>query len=184
MINLLILAHPDKNSFQFALCNEAQNFLEKSSHEIIFHNLYADSFNPILPLDEIQRGSSTDELILEYQNDLMRAERILLFYPDWWGQPPAILKGWIDRILAAEVAYRWEGEDFLDKTWIPLLEGKEVHLFVTADGPLDNQWLEGFWKERVFEPCGATVMLHSLDRLRERSYGEIKKWMDNKIQNL
>ena len=147
-------------------------------------DLYGESFPPVLPSEEISRGGTADAQVLKHQNLLKKADRIMFFYPDWWGMPPAILKGWLDRVLSSETAYRWEGEDFLEKTWEPLLKGKKVLLFISADGPLDGDWLRKLWDERVFGLCGASLSLRILDRIRERPYGEIRSWIEGQKASL
>lgn len=184
MRNLLILAHPDEKSFQASLAEAIMLQLEKSGQEVCFLNLYEEGFPPLLPLEEIQRGSSSDSLVLQHQRDLKSSDRILLFYPDWWGLPPAILKGWLDRVLAPEVAYRWEGEDFLDKKWIPLLEGKKIGIYVTADSKVDPHWLNYLWNDRIFGPCGSSVQFHFLDRMREQDFSDRQKWIEEKTREI
>ncbi len=177
MTDLLVLAHPDRKSLQASLFGETRARLLSQGHDVVSLDLYEADFPPLITGEEIVRGVSADEAVLRQQQALAVADRLLIFYPDWWGMPPAILKGWLDRVLAVDVAYRWEGEDFLEKEWGPLLQGKEVHLFITADGPLDESWLRALWEERIFGLCGAHVSLHLLDHLRKKSYAEIDRWM-------
>jgi putative NADPH-quinone reductase len=43
--------------------------------------------------------------------EIARAEGIIIVHPNWWGQPPAIMKGWIDRVFRPGVAYRFTEDD-------------------------------------------------------------------------
>ncbi|MDC7222801.1 MAG: NAD(P)H-dependent oxidoreductase [Spirochaetales bacterium] len=184
MKNLLILAHPDRESFQAALFRETAEFLKARGEQVRQTDLYGDRFPPLLEQEEIRRGISTDRLVGEQQKALAQCDRLLLFYPDWWGLPPAILKGWLDRVLASETAFAWEGEDFLEKTWRPLLTGKKAEIFVTGDGTLDREWLSQLWKDRILGQCGMTVTLRILDRMRHRSFAERQGWMDEQKKAL
>ncbi len=159
-------------------------YLKSRGHGVALSDLYSEPFPPLMPLEEISRGGTTDSLVLEHQKNLVKADRLLLFYPDWWGMPPAVLKGWIDRTLATETAYRWEGEDFLEKEWVPLLGEKEAVVFVTADGVLNESWLRELWDGKVFGKCGMSLSLRILDRIRERSYGEIRLWVEEQKASL
>ena len=81
-----------------------------------FHDLYAESFDPVLtqaeqPLDEVwSRGTSAeqvrgqvatapDPLVLRHQRELAETKGLVVIHPDWLGKPPAILAGWLDRVL-------------------------------------------------------------------------------------
>lgn len=184
MKNLLVLGHPKPNSFQHSFFTETADSLKRSGDYIFLADLYSDEFNPVLPREEIERGSSTEELILKYQKELRNCDRLLLFYPDWWGMPPAILKGWLDRVLASGIAYSWQGEDFLDKKWIPLLTKKEIVIYISSDDSLDSNWLKRLWKDKIFSKCGAKVTINYIDKVRYKSFSEISEWIQNQKQKL
>ena len=44
--------------------------------------------------------------IRQHCDEIAEADGIVVVHPNWWGQPPAMLKGWIDRVLRVGVAYR------------------------------------------------------------------------------
>ena len=46
-----------------------------------------------------------DELLAAHQREIREADGIIVIHPNWWGQPPAIMKGWVDRVLRVGVAY-------------------------------------------------------------------------------
>ena len=54
-------------------------------------------------------GGEIDALVARYQADVGRADRLVVVHPNWWGKPPAILAGWLDRVLAPGVAYKLDG---------------------------------------------------------------------------
>ena len=50
-------------------------------------------------------------LVASHCEELARADGIIIVHPNWWGAPPAVLKGWVDRVFRPEVAYRFlEGD--------------------------------------------------------------------------
>ena len=49
---LVILAHPNKQSFNHAIALSAVKQLQENGHNVIFHDLYAEKFDPILPSQE------------------------------------------------------------------------------------------------------------------------------------
>jgi len=184
MTNYLVLAHPDKDSFQSSLAEYILKLHHQKKIKLIVSDLYSDNFPSRLTLDEIRRGSSTDRSVIFCQKALKEACRLFILYPDWWGQPPAVLKGWIDRVLAPEIAYRWDGEDFLEKKWIPLLNKTRVEIFVSADGELDSNWLEELWGNKIFFKCGAETKVTVFDRMRTRSRQEIEGWINERADLL
>jgi NAD(P)H dehydrogenase (quinone) len=101
----VILAHPQKGSFNHAIASTAVYQLERNGHEIRFHDLYEEKFDPILKGTEIPKNGDLPGSIAEHCREIAEAEGIVIVHPNWWGQPPAILKGWIDRVIRPEVAY-------------------------------------------------------------------------------
>jgi putative NADPH-quinone reductase len=73
--------------------------------EVWYHDLYNEQFDPVQPTGEAGNRSSSSELVERHCRQLADADLILIFHPNWWGQPPAILKGWIDRVFRPGVAY-------------------------------------------------------------------------------
>jgi len=101
----VILAHPDKESFNHAISEAAVKVLQNNNHDIIYHDLYKEKFPPVLPAYEIPRVTSLPRIISRHCSEISRADGIIIIHPNWWGQPPAIVKGWVDRILRPGVAY-------------------------------------------------------------------------------
>jgi putative NADPH-quinone reductase len=81
-------------------------------------------------------------------------------HPNWWGQPPAILKGWIDRVLRPGVAYRFLEGDKGEGVPIGILKARAAIVFNTANTPLERERnvfgdpLQQIWDSCVFELCG------------------------------
>jgi putative NADPH-quinone reductase len=101
---LLFWQHPDKSSFNHAIAETAVTQIRMNGHVGILHDLYAEGFDPILPGPEIASDAPLPDDIQKPCNDLKRADGIIIVHPNWWGEPPAILKGWIDRVIRPNVA--------------------------------------------------------------------------------
>ncbi len=95
----LILAHPDKSSFNHAIARTAVDELQKKGHYVYFHDLYEEGFDPVLQGGEIVKGAKLPSLVENHCREIARAKGIIIVHPNWWGQPPAILKGWVDRVI-------------------------------------------------------------------------------------
>ena len=107
----VILAHPYEKSLNAAIANTAVEKLQNSGYEVKFHDLYKEKFNPILSGTELVSDESDDELLKAHQKDIANAYGIVIVHPNWWGEPPAILKGWINRVFRQGVAYDFAPED-------------------------------------------------------------------------
>ena len=108
---LVILSHPDESSLNHAIANTVCEQLKSNNHQVIFHDLYREEFDSILPSKELLRDASLTPEIQKHCNEIATADGIIIIHPNWWGQPPAILKGWIDRVIRPGVAYEFVEND-------------------------------------------------------------------------
>jgi NAD(P)H dehydrogenase (quinone) len=160
MIISIILAHPDQESFNHAIAKSVINTLSGNDHKIFYHDLYAEKFNPILEKDEIPKNGIIDKEIAKYCDEIIQSDGIIIIHPNWWGQPPAILKGWIDRVLRPGVAYEFLENDKGDGTPIGLLKCQSALVFNTSntidkrEKEIFGDPLERIWKDCIFDLCG------------------------------
>jgi putative NADPH-quinone reductase len=114
----------------------------------------------VLPYDEIPRGAALPPYIAGHCAEIASADGIVIVHPNWWGQPPAILKGWIDRILRPGVAYRFREGDAGEGIPEGLLGAKTAVVFTTSNTPPEREMavfgdpLEALWKRCIFSFCG------------------------------
>lgn len=176
---LLLLSHPRPGSFNHALAANALRSLGAVGHQVFFHDLYAEDFHPVLTGNEFSQLFSLDERIQLYTTELIESEGMVVFHPDWWGQPPAILKGWLDRVLRQGVAYDLEGEDTGERKWKPLLSHKKGLVFCTSDAtPRDiPPTLELLWTQAILGRCGMRSACHVLRGVRTADPIERREWM-------
>jgi len=157
---LVILGHPDEKSFNHAIAETVVATLRTSSHQVIFHDLYREEFPPVLPSDEISKSVELPPLISAHVNDLVSADGIIVVHPNWWGQPPAILKGWIDRVIRPGAAYEFNEGDSGEGVPNGLLKAGTAIVFTTSNTPEAREQavfgdpLETIWKNCVFGLCG------------------------------
>jgi len=157
---LVILAHPDPKSFNHAIASIVEQTIVENGHRAIFHDLYAEHFNPCLLKEEIQKEAKLPASIQQHCDELVCADGIVIIHPNWWGQPPAILKGWIDRVVRPGVAYRFDEGDSGEGIPIGLLKAKAALVLNTSNTPDEREKtvfgdpLELLWKQCVFDLCG------------------------------
>lgn len=156
MNHLIIYAHPNPKSFNHAVLKKAIEASE--GHHVVVRDLYALNINPKLDWDEFQ-----ETLMFQYPADIkiehlhwQRADLITLIYPLWWMGFPAILKGYLDRVLSYGFAYS-DGE----YESVGLLGGKKMQQFVTIGNPLEKYERQGFLQafehtlgDGLFNFCG------------------------------
>ncbi len=112
---IVVLAHPYKKSLNHAIAATTVNALKENGHNVIYHDLCEEKFDPVMRCEELERQYllqvKPGDDIKHYCDDLQEADGIVIIHPNWWGQPPAILKGWIDRVFLPEVAFSVLRED-------------------------------------------------------------------------
>jgi len=160
-VNLsIILAHPNPGSFNHAIAHTAADVLRQSGHQVVLHDLYQEQFPALLTPAELQKNSKLEPVIANHCAEITAADGIIIVHPNWWGMPPAILKGWIDRVLRMEVAYRFVANDKGEGVPQGLLRAKRAVVFNTANTPdhRECEWfgdpLETLWKRCIFDLCG------------------------------
>jgi NAD(P)H dehydrogenase (quinone) len=157
---LVILAHPDRSSFNHAIAKAAIQVLENNGHEVISHDLYREHFNPIMPKSEILKKAIITHDIKSYCMELADADGIIIVHPNWWGQPPAILKGYIDRVFRPGVAYEFAEGDSGEGVPVGLLKARAGLVFNTSNTRLERELevfgdpLQALWKQCIFDLCG------------------------------
>jgi putative NADPH-quinone reductase len=106
---LVVWAHPRLDSFSAALCSTAGEALRRAGHEVEVLDLYRAGFVPVMSRDEWQAyrrfESHLDEVTAAHADAVSRSEIITFVYPTWWSGLPAMLKGWLDRVLVPGVAF-------------------------------------------------------------------------------
>ena len=111
-------------------------------------------------LSEIPKGAPIDSAVQMHCDEIAAAEGIVIVHPNWWGQPPAILKGWVDRVIRPGLAYEFLEEDGGEGVPIGLLKAKVALIFNTSNTPEKREMevfgdpLEALWKNCVFGLCG------------------------------
>lgn len=165
---LVVLGHPDAGSFNHALAHAACKSLRADGHEVIFHDLCAEGFDPALPKEEIARGAHLPRVIQRHCEELRSANGIIIVHPNWWGMPPAVMKGWIDRVFRPDVAYRFIEGDNGEGVPVGLLKAKAAIILNTGNTPVEREKsvfgdpLQGIWEKCIFELCGVRVVKRKL----------------------
>ncbi len=127
---LVIDAHPRADSFCRGIVTSIANGASAATHEVRWLALRELSF------DLNHTGQELEPCLEHSRQEMLWAEHIMIVYPVWWGTMPALLKGWLDRVLQPGFAF----EEREDGGWEGLLGGRSATLIATMDTP---RWIFG-----------------------------------------
>ena len=181
----VILGHPDPGSFNHAIAETVVQMLCENGHTVWFHDLYAERFDPLLFHDEFPKGAALPPMVQQHCDEIAAADGIVIVHPNWWGQPPAILKGWVDRVIRPGVAYEFLEGDGGEGVPVGLLRAKVALVFNTANTPevRENEVfgdpLQLLWKNCIFDLCGVPTFYRKMYRVIVTSTAaERRAWLD------
>jgi len=181
----VILGHPYKNSFNASIAHTVIETLQNNGYKVMFHDLYLENFNPVIPKNELVSDATEDKLVLLHQKEIKEVDGIIIIHPNWWGQPPAILKGWVDRVLRENVAYTFPVGDNGGGLPVGLLKAKTGLIFNTSNTPEEREQnvfgdpLERIWRDCIFDFCGITTYDRIMFRVvADSSYEQRKIWLE------
>ncbi|WP_027367360.1 NAD(P)H-dependent oxidoreductase [Desulfocurvibacter africanus] len=158
----IILAHPNPGSLNHGIAQTAAETLRGMGHKVRLRDLYAEGFDPLLPAGEIPREAALPTLVDEHCREIVEADGIVVVHPNWWGMPPAILTGWVDRVIRPGVCYEFVEGDGGEGVPRGLLKARRAVVFNTSNTFEERERavfgdpLERIWKDCVFRLCGVT----------------------------
>lgn len=142
-LHAVILAHPDAESFNAAAAQTYCDAVRAVGHEAVLRDLYRLGFDPVLkPCEQPRpdRFAMSNDVAAELAA-IERADAFVLVYPIWFGAPPAMLKGYIDRVLGAGFSYG----AIRERSRHRFMGGKQLLSITTSGNSI--QWLDeqGAW---------------------------------------
>ncbi len=106
---LVLIAHPCDDSFTHAAAHTAVTALEAAGHTTDVIDLYADGFRAQMSLEERVGYEGDDPIkdpqVADYAARLKRSDALVFVYPTWWSGQPAVLKGWLERVMVPGVGF-------------------------------------------------------------------------------
>ena len=184
----VILGHPSPASFNHAIAQTAAEALRVLRHDVSYHDLYAERFDPVMTAAELARDARLPDEIERHCREAGEADGFVVIHPNWWSQPPAIVRGWTDRVLRAGRAYNFVPDGQGGAKPVGLLQARVGVVFNTANTPQEKEVelygdpLETLWRKVVFGLCGVrevhrlnfTPVILSSPEQRKRWLGEVR----------
>ncbi|MBB5686664.1 NAD(P)H-dependent oxidoreductase [Sphingobium boeckii] len=126
----VILCHPDPDSFCAAVADRYCDVVRRHGDHVIVRDLYQMGFDPVLRAAE--RPTSPDfRLSADVEDELgliAGTAQFVFIYPLWFGTPPAMLKGYVERVLGAGFSHR----AVRDQQFHPILSGRNLLSFSSS----------------------------------------------------
>lgn len=131
----IIFAHPWHGSFNKAILDGITDQLNKDKRSFQIIDLHKDNFNPVFTEQELAlyaKGEYADPLVGHYQEVLKSADEVIFIFPIWWSSMPAILKGFLDKVMLVNFSHNYENG------WTPLLAIKKTVVVTTSQSPTEK----------------------------------------------
>jgi NAD(P)H dehydrogenase (quinone) len=164
----VVVGHPAPDSFNHAIAETIRKTWQAAGCDLSFHDLVEENFDPRLTASEARGETSADPLVQSHIAQLRESELIAIVHPNCWGAPPAIMKGWIDRVFAPNAAYTFaKGNDLGDEP-IGLLKAKAALVINTGNTPHARETgvfgdpLERIWRDCILNYCGVQHVTRTL----------------------
>lgn len=176
---LIIDAHPDPESFSSAIARTSLETLGPNNATIL--ELRDLNFDLSLRYGYRKRMDLEEDL-QQAQHLISGARHLILVTPVWWGSVPALLKGFLDRVLLPGFGFRYRKNSAL---WDKLLKGRSAQVYITMDSPY--WWFRYVYKnpainmlkKTVLEFCGfSPVKIRVFDQVRFSDTSRRQRWLE------
>lgn len=106
---LVLLANPNPTSFSHAIASRVERGLARAGHDVVVRDLCAEGFRAALDAEEHAAYQTDhpvlDPLVQSHIDDILASQALVFVYPTWWSSLPAVLKGWLDRVMVPGVGF-------------------------------------------------------------------------------
>ena len=167
MNTLIVYTHPWDGSFNHHVLETTIETYQNKGHEVDVIDLHKDNFDPIYHSEELKlfaSGQYKDKLAEDYSNRLKKADNVVFIFPIWWYGPPAMLKGFFDKVFLNGHTYQQNDKGEM----LGILNIQQAVALTTAHiekdplsqflgNPIETLYLDG-----IMKLCGAkeTKWLH------------------------
>ena len=145
---LVLLGHPDCDSFSGYLADRYEEGANQGGHDVRRINVGDLKFDPVLHKGyKVIQELEPD--LLKVQEDFKWAEHIVILYPNWWCSMPAVLKGMFDRMFLPGFAFRFNKGSMMG-TWQRLLKGRTARVILSMNAwPILTRFVMGDYSNEI-----------------------------------
>ena len=160
---LIVDSHPYSESFNRKLTRKIEEVV-KEKHQVEVLNLVDDKFNPVMEAADLKlfsSGKSADPKVAEYQKKIDEADCLVFAFPIWWSTMPAVLKGFLDKVLLYGYAYTYSENGMLEgllskqAVVITTMETPNSMFDEMINNPVKNQFINA-----TLGSCGIQTIRH------------------------
>ena len=165
----IIIDHPWQGSFNFAILKSICSIIEKNGQEYDLLDLNRENFNPVIREDELAvytEGKVLDPKVKEYQQRISSADYLIFIFPIWWNVMPAMLKGWIDKVIMPGFAFT------TGQIPSPLLTHIKGAAIFTTSGTPDDLLRENYHEALKWVFCEGTLKFCGIDQVDWLNFGD------------
>jgi NAD(P)H dehydrogenase (quinone) len=166
---LIVIDHPWKKSFNFAVMKSFKEGLDQAAHTVEVIDLNQDGFNPVFSEAELARyaeGVVLDPAVKDYQARIAGADHLVLIFPIWWNVMPARMKGWLDKVFTPGFAFT------LGQTPEPLLGRIRGASVLTTTGAPDKLHREEYHNALHWALCKGVLEFCGVSPVKWLNFGE------------
>lgn len=163
MKHAIIFAHPNEHSFTASVARTYMQEAREVGHDFVVRDLYRMGFDPLLKMNELPRAQLNPMPDVAAERETLRmADIFVLVYPLWLNTPPAMMKGYLERVFGFGFAYGGDGDSAN-----PLLKGRRLLVFSSSGAP--TEWvtqtgamgaIHTLFDDYFAILCGMTVLNH------------------------
>lgn len=177
---LICVAHPRAKSLNESLAEAYAEGAQEAGHQVEFLKLRELQFDPILH-EAYEKEQALEPDLLAAQKKILDSQHFVLFSPVWWGQLPALAKGFFDRCFLPEFAFRFQESGLPEG----LLGPRSAHIVLTMGSPylfyrmMFRKCADRAIGQAIFKFCGfQPVRFTHVSKVDDLHESEIEEYLD------
>ncbi|MGL4635417.1 MAG: NAD(P)H-dependent oxidoreductase [Beijerinckiaceae bacterium] len=181
---LVVVSHPDLGSFNHALADAMHRAFIAAGLASTFCDLHAEGFDPVITASELRGIPTTDANVRRHIELLLNTDVLGVVHANCWGAPPAMMKGWMDRVFVHGSAYAFEKGADDGSAPKGLLKVQKAIVLNTSNTSEEREIaafgdpLERIWRDCLLRYCGVQDVERRVFRIVATSSLEIRmNWL-------
>jgi len=179
----IIDGNPKESSLGRSLAKSYAEGAKEGGHEVRLAHLNELEYDPILHWG-YKKIQELEPDLQRQQENIEWCDHWVIVAPVWWESTPALLKGFLDRVILPGFAFSFKSENALIPGWDKLLKGRSARVIYTHNTP---QWYvrlvrkDPFWhalKDGTLEFCGIHPVRRTLFNLKQASDATKEQWLE------